>query len=997
MFGTGRPGGRPESSPGARSRRVSAPAFVGRHGELGELHDALADAETGAGGLVLIEGEAGIGKSRLVSEFAAGAGATAEVHVTSCLPFAQSLPYAPVAALLDRLAAGAAGGIALPASVTDPGDRFRFFRSITEQLVAWSARRPVVLVVEDLHWVDESTGDLLLFVAEAARSAHLMLVATTRPAEPDAPGPRTAVDELVRTGRARHLTIGPLGDDEVGELLTGILGVPPTPALLERIVDRADGNPYFAEELVAAGATADLPASVGGVVMRRVARLDEATQEVLRAAAVIGRRVDATLLSHVVTEVASDSLDAALREALRHQLLVAAGDELAFRHALGHEAVYGSLLPTERRALHERVATALTARPELAVAGGEALVAAELARHWHAAGRATETLAASVRAARAAELTHAPIEAQLHYRRALEVWPQVPDAPDVAGIDRLSLLQRSADAASLAGDHRAAVELAEQLLEELDADRQPELYEHILGRRALYLWYGGEAERSKRSTAALRARQTTEWSPTTIARWTGVAHQLALELHYLEALPLAHDAVDGARLFSGPAGLAHALHVLGSLESHLGCHADAIDHLQRSLALSRECGDTERVGATWHNLSEALSHAGRHEEAATTARRAVVELRDLGLDRSYVGFNAGRVTAACTALGRWEDADRISGEALHDHAQPYLVLPASTARLHLLVRQGRFEAAEAIAAGIGTEFGQYDYIVALVGLARSEIAAWRRDWPGARAELEHVRTVVSRTDEVIVALQLAALTARVEADAYSWARLTATPTDLAAARATVDGCISTVEALVHKVEDAVGCCSLPRHADLVLAHAERSRLDDPAPALPWDALAAGSFATPYVTAYARWRQAEALLGSVRRADRTPAAELVRAAWVTADQLGAAPLAAELADLARRARIDLVEGAADDSVTVASGDGDALQSLGLTAREIEVLRLLGAGLSNREIGEALFISAKTASVHVTHILQKLNVSTRVQAAIAAGRLDGAIADGTAAPK
>jgi DNA-binding CsgD family transcriptional regulator len=968
------------------SRRASAPELVGRDRELSELIDALAEADAGRGGLVVIEGEAGIGKSRLVGELVArSVTAGADVYTTACLPFAESLPYAPVAALLNRLACGSAGGDGGSASVNRPSDRYDFFRSVTGRLLAECAARTVVLVVEDLHWVDESTGDLLLFVADAARSARLLVLATTRPAEPDERGPRPALAELIRSGRVRHLAIKPLDDDEVGEMLTGILGIAPPPGLLERVVSRADGNPYFIEELVAAGGSSDLPASLGDVVLRRVSLLDEATQAVLRAASVIGRRLNPTLLHGVVADRPPHSLDAALREAIRHQLLTAVGDELAFRHALGHEAVYDSLLPTERRSLHEQVATVLAAQPELALGAGEALVAAELARHWYAAGRPAEALAASVRAAAAAECSHAPIEAHLHYCRVIELWAQVADAPDVAGLDRLTVLQRAADAASLAGHHDTAIEFAERLLDELDLDDQPELYERIAGRRALYLWYAGEIALSRQSTEQLRALGVADWSASTVARWTGVAHQLALELHYLEALPLARDAVAGARQFSEPAGLAYALHVLGSLESHLGRHDDAIAHLQRSLAISRECGETERFGATWHNLSEAYSYAGRHEDAAATAQAAVAELRDRGLGRTYVGFNAGRVTSACTALGRWAEADRVSLEALAGEPQPYLVLPASTARLHLLTRQGRFEAAEAIAASLSAEFGDYDYIVALVGLARAEMAAWRRDWPVARGTLGEVRLVVDRTDDVIVAIRLAELTARVEADACAWARLTATPADLAASRATVDGCIESVEALVRRVEDAVGCCSLPRRAEANVARAERSRLDDSAPAEPWAAVARQTFGNPYLTAYARWREAEALLISAPRFDRERTVDLLRAASATAVELGAAPLAIEVADLARRARIDLGDCAPDDGQAVGTAcDADALSSFGLTARELEVLRLLGVGLSNREIGEALFISAKTASVHVTHILQKLNVTTRVQAAIAAQR-------------
>ena len=213
------------------------------------------------------------------------AAAGAHVLTGSCLPFADAVPYAPFAQILGHLSAVTAPTVRVP-SAADPADRFRFFAWVADQLVAAASAQPLVVVVEDLHWADESTGDLLLFVANAARSAPVLVVASRRPSEGNrADGLSVALGELVRSGRAVQVGLGPLGPEEVGELIGRIIGSEPAPGLLDRIADRADGNPFFVEELVAAGGGADLPTTIADVVLQRVASVDPSTQQLLRVAA----------------------------------------------------------------------------------------------------------------------------------------------------------------------------------------------------------------------------------------------------------------------------------------------------------------------------------------------------------------------------------------------------------------------------------------------------------------------------------------------------------------------------------------------------------------------------------------------------------------------------------------------------------------------------------------------------------------------------------------
>jgi DNA-binding CsgD family transcriptional regulator/tetratricopeptide (TPR) repeat protein len=966
--------------------------LVGRRDELDTLLAAFERARNGDPALVVVEGEAGIGKTRLIGELVTHAELDgARALLGSCLPFAEAVPYAPLARILEPLRTDDTTP-GPPPGAAEPHDRARFFHWVTDRLAALAREQPVLVVVEDLHWADESTGDLLLYAVGALRDVPMLVVVSRRPAEHEpARGLANALAELIRSGRAERLALSPLDDDDVTTLIAEILGVAPARRLRDRIVGRADGNPFFAEELVAAGGGSDLPAALGDVILERVNRVGDDTRRLLQVAAVVGRRVGHALLREIAA-IDAPAMDSALRDAVSHQLLVAAQQHYSFRHALGHEAVYQDLLPGERIELHERVAVALTRHPELALGADPAVSAAELAHHWHAAGRIPETLAAAVTAGRAAEAAHAPVEADRHFSMALELWPRVPDAGARAGADRAWLLEHAADTASLAGDHGRAARLVDELLAELDRDAgaDPLRYTRAQDRRALYLWYQGDVATSRQLTEQLLASPDGSPSPATVTRLAGIAYQLALQLQYVDALGVAQRALDEARCLGKASELGVALHVLGSLEGHLGRHDDALERLRHALDLAVEHGDTQRVGATWHNLIEAQLFAGQAAVAVATASAALPELDRLGLTRTYAALTTGQLTYGLIAIGRWDDADAASGAALADDVDPYFTLPVRFARLHLLVRRGRYAGAERVLDELAATFAANPYNTGVCAVWRAEMQIWQRDWAAARSAVERGYEITAASDEVQLELRLAGLAARLEADRLWWARRNGTPTDPASRRRAAAR-VDAAGAFLDRIDDAIACCSLPFRCQLALARAELTRLDERPPAEPWSRLAGGAGTDSYLAAYANWRLAEALLTSADRRGRGAAESALRAASAGAAGLGADPLLAEIADLARRARIEIgdpparPEPAGDEGQPpLAPGD---LERLGFTMREVEVLRLLAKGLSNREIGEALYISAKTASVHVTHIFQKLNVTTRVQAAVAAQRLDG----------
>ena len=481
--------------------RVSSPRFVDRREELSAIEAALARTRGGSGSVVFVGGEAGIGKSRLISELAGRAerdGMT--VVVGECLPLGDGeLPYAPVvgalrsllaqregseleallgsvreelAVLLPDLASGHGGAASPPAG---EGSQARLFEQLLALLASAARARPLVLVVEDFQWADRSTCDFFSFFIRAARSEPIALIVSYRSDELRRGHPlRHCMLELERTGRATRVELGPFTRSEVREQVAAILGEPPPAALVDRLLERSEGNPFFTEELLASSLEPcePLPDSLRDTLLTRVEARSAIVQDVLRIAAVAGRTVNHALLA-AVAELPADDLNGALREAVESYLLApdCATAEYSFRHALLREAIYSDLLPGERRNLHLRLARALEAQPTLA--GAKAAGPAELAHHWYEAGELPAALAAFVSAGMAAEEMYAVGEAWLHYERALAIWDLVAPAPGEPPLERLEVLRRTAAAALITGEEERAISLANDVLARLDERHDP--------------------------------------------------------------------------------------------------------------------------------------------------------------------------------------------------------------------------------------------------------------------------------------------------------------------------------------------------------------------------------------------------------------------------------------------------------------------------------------------------------------------------------------------
>jgi DNA-binding SARP family transcriptional activator/DNA-binding GntR family transcriptional regulator len=431
------------AEPEAVSVRRPLPAgLFGRATELARLEDALAAAERGEGSVIFMSGSAGIGKTRLAGELAERArsrGTT--VLVGRCVQLVGAgVPFLPVIEAFRPM------GVA--ESLAAGGSRIEVFEEVLKAIERLSAEGPALLVLEDAHWADESTLDLLGFLAYSFRSLRIVKLVTHRSDEVRFGDPLQRMKaSLVSAGLASSLDLGPLDRDAIESLLAAG-AAPPSPELTASIYERSSGNPFFAKELLAASARGEdeLPAALRDVLLADVAELGPAGQAVCRAVAAAGRDVPYALLRASAALDESELADA-LRRAVDQHVLVPdqAAGTFRFRHPLFSEAVYATLLPGEREALHARIAQALSDYPKLAATGA---AAAERAQHWAAAGRPTEALTSSLAAAREAEAVSGLAEALVHVERVLDLWDEVPDAEELSGV---ALPQVLAWATELAG------------------------------------------------------------------------------------------------------------------------------------------------------------------------------------------------------------------------------------------------------------------------------------------------------------------------------------------------------------------------------------------------------------------------------------------------------------------------------------------------------------------------------------------------------------------
>jgi DNA-binding CsgD family transcriptional regulator len=986
--------------------RVSSPRFVDRRKELLAIEAALARTRDRSGSVVFVGGEAGIGKSRLIAEVAGRAervGMT--VLVGECLPMRDGkLPYAPVVGALRSLVAqregteleamlGSVGEElsallpelrcdrgGVPSPGVGEGSQARLFEQLLALLAGAARARPLVLVVEDFQWADRSTCDLLAFLIRAARREPIALIISYRSDELRRRHPlRHCVLELERTGRAIRVELAPFTRSGVREQVAAILDEPPPAALVDRLLERSEGNPFFTEELLMSACEPGepLPDSLRDTLLARVESQSMVVRDVLRIAAVAGRTVDHELLA-AVAELPEDDLNSALREAVESYLLAPdrANAGYWFRHALLREAIYSDLLPGERRNLHLRLARSLGAQPQLA--GSNSAGAAELARHWYVAGELPQALAALLSAGTAAEDLYAPGEALRHYQRALEIWDRVDPEPGELPLERLEVLRRAADAALMTGEEERAITLAHELLARIDENDDPVGAALAYERMGRYLWMAGRDQ-----DALPLYRRAVELIPD-----DPPSEQLALVLaaegqalmlcdRIAESNSRCNEALAIARTVGTEAVEAHVLNTMSGNLSAVGEADRAIEAARQALTIARRLRLIDEIHRSYVNGSAALHEAGRVEESIELARHGIESARELGVERQWGDVLRAEVADRLLQLGRWREAEQLLEEVIDRSPTGMSAGMAYRSLGYLRAEFGDFDAA---ARALDQADGQIPR--SLGSMTRGPAAAARASLELWAARPEAAAAVVSDCLEQVGEREHVFLTARLyEVGARACADLAARfPTDDRNFRqhaATAQKLLERLDGLIARMSGLIP--PLVRASRAVCA-AHVSRIGGAGDAALWARARQywESCQDPYHAAYARWREAEALLAS--GGDRAAAEALVRDAHAVADELGARPLRAEVETLARRARIDLGQPPSSKALPNA-----ALARLELTPRELEVLALLAGGLTNREIGAELFISNKTASVHVSRILTKLSVPNRAAAAATAHHL------------
>ncbi len=1004
----------------AAARLARAGPFVGRDEELSELHAALRRAVAGWPEMILVAGEAGVGKSRLIGQFAGQARrARTLVAVGGAAPLTGgALPYAPLVQALRVLAvdhepSGLRGLEAELAGVLDEltGDRpaggwspemgrARLFGRLCRLLGGLARAAPLLLVLEDLHWADSATLDVLAFLLRTLPEGRLLVVGSYRA---DDPGELLAgwLAEVRRLPGVSWLELPRFTRAELTVLLAGLQGGPVDSRIVEEVFGRSQGNPFFAEQLFEAGAgTGGLPLALREVLLARVRQLSPAGQQLLRVAAVAGRWVGHDWLAAVAGRP-DDELDGGLAEAVGRGLLVVTPKERAgqeayeFRHALLQEAVYGELLPGQRARLHSAYADVLASSPP-GLHPTAPQFPAELAEHWYRARQPAEALAWSVRAASSAERVYAHGEAARQCERALELWDQVPDAAVRAGLDRAGMHTWAARAREHAGDQGRALSHVEEALRQLDRAAEPVragLLHHLRG------WYAtGTADLDVLLAASREAVRLVPAEPPSTARarvLLGYGRALHIQAgRYEEAAAVLEQALTVARRARSQPDIARAMTGLGMMRALTGEVDTGLAMLREACALAEPPaadagqsdtgelpGDREwQVARVAHlGLSDVLLKTGRLQEAADVAVRSWETLRRLGLagHRNACGL-LGCAVEALFGLGRWDEAARISEPLAHQPAsfanailQPKLAdletargePEAALARLHRVVelgwRPGPHHARD-------------------LGQCRAEAQLWLGLPQLALSDVTQALDAIAGTGQERFAGWLFCLGARALADLAEQARARQDPAAEAGVHRHRTLLARRMTAMTHDPFAARAPMPASAGAERALWGAELTRLDGAADPHAWHA-AAGAWqqlGLGYRAAYAQWRQAEALLASGAGAGR--AAEPLRDGHATTVRLGAVPLRAEIEALARRARISL-------TLSQPAPTPAPAHPHGLTDREAAVLQLLVTGHTNRQIGQQLFISPKTASVHVTSILRKLNVRDRVQAAAVAVRL------------
>lgn len=983
------------------AQRVSSSRFVGRLPQLAELESALSSDGQALPALFFVAGESGVGKTRLLSELIAAAEAQgAHAIGGACVGLGDDeFPYAPLVAALRPLQRGGSEALErLPASTraqlarlnpaigepssepeTERGEaQRRLFDAILELISSLGEERPALLWIEDIHWADRSTRSFLRFLAASLDREQVLVVATYRTDELHRRHPLwPLLAELERSPRVRRIALTRFDRDELADQLADILGEDPDPEVVDRLYGRSDGNPLFTEELLAAGTDGrgSLPPSMREALLLRAERLSAPCRRLLRILAVAGTANEDVL--GTAAGIDPDELSAALHEGIETQIVAALdGGRFGFRHALLREVLYDDLLPGERCRLHLAMAESLE---RLGPDGDSVWAATGVAHHYYSAGDQPQALKSALAASTAVRHLHAYGEAAAMLDRALELWPRVDDPERVSGVDEGEVLTRAARAHYLAGEDAVGEALYQRAIEAIGEQADPERLAELLTALAGCQWSLGRAGRSRetqRRGLALLPPQSD--SPARARLLAQQVRFLLLQGRYREVCEAAPEAVDAVKRLGLDSERAGVLNRLGCALFALGREREGRERMDEAIEIAEGTGSSDDLATAYLNYADALHLAGLGPEARDVAGHGIRRVQDLaggGAPTRSMRFIHLNLAEIDFDLGDWERADeelRAAGPGNQGVGLAHRLLRGAA----LALARGRDEEAR-------RDLDQADELlrdalepqyIALLATLQAEGALRCGEAEDARKPIDRGidRIQFCSEDGARIAL-IAAAGLNVEAEIAERARDLGDGESEQAALARADLHRELVRAAAEDGERPI------ETALLAVAEAEHARAvgdDDP---LLWAAAAESweRLKRPYPRAIARWRQAQAALG---RGDRVGATAALAQTEEIASRLGAAWLQAEVEGLAARARLRLAK-PRDRAAQEPPGEE---APFGLTPRELQVLGLVSSGATNREIGERLYMAEKTASVHVSRILTKLDVRGRTEAAAVAHR-------------
>ena len=967
-------------------RMRDGPDFVGREAILQELSTRLDQALHGRPSITVLSGEAGIGKTRLVAELMTMTQDVVQLQGTCFSYTSCDLPFSPFVQAFRPVASGAhvaalaksdlaALAPVLPlASAPRHEDRSRWQQvrlfELTLRLVGdLAADTGLLLVLDDLHWTDQATLDLLCFLGANVTHEKVMIVASMRSDEPGTPAwLGQGLDRLNRLPNTFPVSLGPLSDGESRELWSQVRrDVDPTAGMAAEALERASGIPFFIEELAH---SVDTERAVGPqrsdeLIRVRVEGMADSSRTVLQLLAVAGAPVH----HRVVERVVSEDCSTALKELVGIRAVVSDGPaSFRVRHALLSEAIHAGMLPSERVRFHEMLADAAEHDP--AAFGGRDEAAAATSRHWLLADRPDRALAPLIGAGDAAEARHGSGDAARLFKDALGAWERVVDPVHRAGISHASLLAKWARSVRWGEDAREGVAALERAVAEAESAEERVT---ILEQMARHCFQLGLAGRSLEAASAA-CREADLCSPPIAAKaHATLGMTYAMRADYEASLAHCERSLELCGETFSPER-AYALSLAGVAMSNLGRDEDALPCLSGAVTIAERVDDPEGIIRNYINLSYIHENAGRWIQAADAASAGLEVATAHGLEHTAGVWLASNKASALKAMGNWSDAERTLVSALARR------VPAAVERyLQLLLAEidigkGRFAVALERITNAMVDEEMIDAIIrGQLYLDRVRLDLARNDLDQA---IQDAHTGLLGEDlvvEPIIGLRLAALGLRAMASNVERGRISAA--NSASMLAPLDAFLAEAESLAAQTADLQPC-----QDELALCRLEHARGRFPSESSAWRELGDRfeHHQQPYSAAYAFSMAAQMLVGE---GDRLGAGRLVQQAGALLAQMEEVPTMRVLAGLANacHVRLEVTETNAE-SVLLPPQD-----SLGLTPRERQVLARLAQGDSNRHIARALFITEKTASVHVSNILSKLNVRNRAGATAIAHRL------------